>query len=266
VVGVSRPAVTQNIKELSKQLGVCLFHPHRKGVEPSSDAIAIYPTIKMVVDSLIEAEESVQVFNEESSAVIKIICTTNFAGYYLNEHIVNFSDKFPNIRFDIQNKSVDDALVALEKNKTHMVFSIIPSSKLSSLDFNHIEIERFPQSFFTTKTFAKKYNIGKSITEKEFDELKFIAIRTVHNYFDMIKSPEIFVDTQEMLLRLISKDIGVGFGIWEVARDVMGKEIAFQFNIDNKKPDDVVLICLHPPKQSITKAASTFVDLIKKGC
>ena len=71
ILGITRSAISHNMKELGNQLGVALFTPHSKGVEPTNDAIDIYPMIKSAVESITRAESHASASGSESRSTVK---------------------------------------------------------------------------------------------------------------------------------------------------------------------------------------------------
>ncbi|MCL2587434.1 MAG: LysR family transcriptional regulator [Firmicutes bacterium] len=263
LTGTTHSAVSQNLKELGKQLGVALFTPLPRGMEPSSYADSLYPTIRSAIDTIDGGEKNVRTFNENTDSVIKIICTTNFAGYYLTPYIAMFRDRYPNIKFDILNKSIDDAAEWLERGATHLVLSVVPLEKFPNFGFKQIELQSFPQTFFTTAEFAKANKIEETISKEKFNTLPFLALRTVGYFVKNIKEPDIVVDMQENIIQLVAKSAGVSFGILSVAKETLGEDILVGFEVEGHKPKDATLVCAYSAKIALPKAVSAFLTLLK---
>jgi len=253
LAGITHSAVSQNISALTKQLGVQLFHSQARGMVPTSYAESLYPIIKESMIRLDGAEDKIKNFTAESPGVIKIVCTTNFAGNYIAPHIVSFKKEYPNIDFDIFVKTnVDHALEMLEKGYAQLVLSIVPLDDMENL--NVIELERFEQSFFTTKAFADQNNIKDSVSKKQFEDLPLAALRTIHNFAD-VKQPDIVVDSQDIGFSILRENTVVGFGIWDVATKVMDNLV--KFKVEGIEPKDASLVCVHA--STLPKAAVGFV-------
>jgi len=262
ITGTTHSAVSQNLKELGRQLGVKLFHNQYRGMQPSGEAVGIYETVKNALDTLNLVDDRIKVFGKDSAGVIKIACTTNFAAYYLVPHIAKFRKEYANVQFDIFNVSTDDALAMLEKNQIDLVISIVPIE--DSKKFRVNKIESFFQTFFTTKKFAEDNNIKSVISLEEFSDLPFMALRTF-DYFldrDFIKEPDVIVDTQEMLIRLFLHDVGVSFGIWKAAEEVFKSNDVVKFSIDGITPKDAIISCISLAKQDQTQMTRAFTKLL----
>jgi len=258
MAGITHSAVSQNISALTKQMGLQLFHSQARGMMPTSYADVLYPIIKEAMNSLDGAEDKVKHFTKDSPGIIRIVCTTNFAGNYITPHILKFRNNFPNVAFEILNKNTEEALDMLEKGHAHIMLSVIPFEKIKG--FKVIELETFQQTFFTTRKFGETNNIKDTITISEFNKLPFIALRTLGNFIDSnkIKSPDISAETQEILAQVFTNDVAVTFGAWEIAKKVLGDSIV-RFNVSGITPQDATMVVAIPEKDS-PKAILKFVE------
>ena len=264
LLGLSRQAVGQNIRELEKQLSVRLFTGTNRGVKPTSEAVSLYARVKDGLDIILRAEEDIVGFNEQSSGLIKIATTTSFAGSYLDGKIIEFRSNYPNIRFDISIQSVPQSLVSLESGQVHIILSTIPLVSEKEYKFKQIELEKYEQCFNTTRTFAKANGMGKLLTQEEFNKLPLFAIRTIKHYVSNVREPDVVSDTQNIIANTIRTNSYVTFGIWDLVKKSLGDE-AFRFDVEGLKVAPLSLICAHQSEQALTQTVNAFIQFLMDG-
>jgi len=265
IAGITHSAVSQNLSVLSKQLGVKLFHPQVKGVVPTTDADALYPTIRRIIDDIDALENKVKVFSKDSIGTIKIVCTTNFASTYLTPAMAKFRRIYNNIQFVILNRQAKDALKLLEKRQVDLVLSVVPLNELEGdLELQQIEIESFPQSFYASKKFAEEHNLKDTISKERFNELPFMALSTFRHFIKDIKEPDILVDTQEILFHSKEENLGISFGISHSIEKKYQHGEMIRLKVDGITPKNAELTCTYLNITLLTKATSAFLEFLKK--
>jgi len=157
---VSRPAVSQNIKELNNQLGVTLFKAHPKGVEPTNEADILYRTISKVVGMIIDVESQI-------SGGLDTVSTAAhgwFAQVYIDGYVKEFRAQYPNVKLVLSHEVDFDLLKARKLD-----FIIDADFLFSDINFSTIDIfgKDVQGYFIASKDYAEKHGLLKPVTIDE---------------------------------------------------------------------------------------------------
>jgi DNA-binding transcriptional LysR family regulator len=167
MLDIAAPAVTYNIKQLEKQMGIKLFNAHKHGVDPTSDASAIYPMIETAIESLLKCNEQ---FNNPTSGTIKIGLTTLHASFFCVAFTTAFRKSYPDIKLEFYHHPQHDYLTMLENDEIEVAIHFQePRPSVVSAELMHKEM-----TFFTTKQFAAQHGLGDAITLEQIRTLPLV--------------------------------------------------------------------------------------------
>jgi len=263
IVGITRSAVGQNIKELQKQLNTLLFHSSKLGVEPTSDAIAVYPKIRGLVEALIETEESIQKFDEKSHAVVRLAFPSSFVNTRCMDYFQQFCNKYPNVRLELYEK---DGMALLEKKQIDLVMRF--DYYLKGSDVERIPLFKQELKFLVTKSFLEERGLGNKISRAQLAELPLIIRRDFIGEFERVVGfaikPKIITATNATTYSMAERGLGVGCYFYFKGDKVL-------------KSDEVVAIevigievsrlnCIAFNKSHLTKAAEVFLNGFVEFC
>lgn len=260
ILNITRTGVALNIKELSKQLGVQLFIPERRGVKPTNEATELYEQISHVFSTLKFAEQNIGDFGPKSRGVIRIACVTNFDSLFLHKAIVKFRKTYTYIKFEIYNRTLDESLRLLRMQDVDIVFSMVPVEASDTSDFNVKQIGSFKNTFFASSEFVTEHKLG-GVVNKELFLAQPLVLGTTHLYFipNDIK-PSIYVERQELQIGLVSQNAGIGMLIEDVL-DTLAPDKFVKIRIDGIHPQDAIISCIHQ-KNFLSKAGKEFLKLL----
>jgi len=162
ILGISRAAVGQNIKELGNQLGGALFNSHTKGVEPTAAADNLYNNIKGVVDSIYQAEKCFEVFTNKRKETVKIAISNTGAEVLLKEYMNHFLGNSPNIQLEIFKRENMDLY---QQKQLDIVIDLKES--VNKTDFKTIDLFSLSDAFVATKEFLGKHKIPRTLSLTE---------------------------------------------------------------------------------------------------
>ena len=216
ILYVSRSAISQNIKELSNQLGVTLFTAHSKGVSPTGDANNLYPVIKNAITSIVEAETNLQEFNSESSGTIRIAIPDEPIDNFLSNYLREFSAKYPKVCFDFYRFN---GLEKLEKGSIDFLFDY--SHKIIGDNLKTIEVCVLHGNLIASKLLLKKHGLSGKISKKDFLKLPIITYPTdplseFYKQIDPNAKPAVLkTDSSNLTYFLVKNGLGVGWYLKE---------------------------------------------------
>jgi len=136
MLGTSHSNVSQNLKQLSRQIGVRLFIPASHGVEPTSETVTLYPIIKDALESIRSVEQGLLSVTKDTHATIRISVSSQAILSFLEDFFTSFKQKFLNITFTTVEKTNSDAYTTLKNQQA----DIHIGAALSKEDIEHIEL------------------------------------------------------------------------------------------------------------------------------
>jgi len=209
---VSRSAVSQNIKELERQLGVRLFTSDYKGIAPTADGANFYTAIKNASTTIINAENELHAFTPDSTGTIRIALPDHVADFFLVDYIKHFCAKYPNVRFDILRHSGLDML-----HNGSVDFVIDMEYKLRADTLTTVKLFSLTDCFLANKQFLENHNLSQNITKEQLIKLPLISFTTdpwadFYKEIDPNAKPVIInSDSSSIVQLLVQKSIGIGW-------------------------------------------------------
>lgn len=260
---VSKAAVGQNIKALSDQAGAQLFNTHAKGVEPTSEAVAIYPEIKQAIQLLIQSEKNLQEFTKDTKAVVRLSIPSTLASFYLKDYFKRFSSDYPKVKFDFVG---GNSFALLEQKKIDFIINLDCSFK--DYDFKTIDLFMLHGCFIASRDYLTQNELGEKITKEKLLEQQLIAHH--EPWADLAKlnglqeEPFITAASTEFAYSMVKSDMGIGYyydelldrqndpGIVKVtAANIVLPQIKIVFGYNSKH--------LTKPAQAFVKGLQSFI-------
>lgn len=194
---ISQPTVSMQIKKLERHYNLKLFsRSGKKNIIPTKEADFLYPKCLNIVDIL---SSSFTEATKKSSFREKLIiaCSHTNAIYIAPKIIKNLTKEFRNIDFSIKMMNSTEVIKSLENNSSHIGFIEKP-----------IEAPNLTKNIF----------IEDELILAGDSQAKFWILREQESglrfYNDMylqennLSYPIIYVDNNEVLLKLLSEGIG----------------------------------------------------------
>ena len=219
---ISQPAVSHNIKELEKQLGVQLFYKKSNGMSTTSEADILYRYISSAFNSILKGELTISDMAGLKTGVVKIGIPSYLSVLYLSNIITEFRQKYPNVKIEIISKPIADLLFMLQTQNIDIVIDSEPiECEKTKIEIKYLA--SFSHCFFTTDKFynANPFcieainNSPLIITSQSSDE-----IRLLKNAVGNIKiNPIIEAGTTESIIKLVKENNGIGYAQEEYIKD-----------------------------------------------
>ena len=264
ILGATRSAISQNIKTLGDQLGMKLFTPHSKGVEPTSGAINIYPQIKSAVELIISAENSASKFREKSKAIIKMALSSTSAEVLVKDYLQEFCTKHPEIKLEISKLEGMDLLRQKQQD------FIITTRHHIHQSFRVINLYTTTLAFFAAKDFLKKHELQGTMSKNQLSKLPIIVRKggRAEKICKEICGEEIafLPEDVSMVYSMAKNSIGVGFLSKESLKMFSEKDNwdLVLLDVENVNIQPITYVCGYD--EHLTKTARTFVDGFSKFC
>jgi len=238
VIGKSTSSVSQSLKQLSGQLDVRLFHPHTRGMTPTSEAITFYPQAKQALDSFKQSIQSIKEFNAESEAVVRIIIPSSSLIVF-SPYFKEFIYKYPNTKIELTHRSNDDNFDQLMRGKVD--FAIGVNHFNERLNLKTIDLMETKTIFIVKRgvDVSTAPIIGTGAVEACTGMKPTIKTATVESTYSLVKN-------------------GAGIGLY------------FENLLNAQKPDDIEIVELEGVSlpttkiilgyKTLTRAAQAFID------
>lgn len=211
---ISQPAVSHNIKELEKQLGIQLFYKKANGMSSTNEADILYKYISSAFNSIWKGELTISDMAGLKTGVVKIGIPSYLTVLFLSDIITEFRAKYPNIKIEIVSKPVPDLINMLQTQNIDLVIDSQPiSTDRSKLEIKYLK--SFAHCFFTTDKFYTEKPLGIEninnlpliISSQNAEEIKLLKNSVV----GLKLNPIIESWTPESMLKLVREGNGVGF-------------------------------------------------------
>jgi len=262
LLNISHASISLNVKELSNQLGVKLFKPLPRGVEPTGHADKIYPVIKEAFDTIKRGEESLKDFDSETIGTIKVAIPSTLVTFFLKGYFKEFKKKFPNIRFEFFNRAKQENFDLLVKGKMDLIIDL--DHVCRRYDFMVTEIQTHKYVFVASKDFLREHNLSSNIIKETLAKLPIIGHREPLN--DLSRSlefdPYIVTATTEPVFYLAQEGIGIGYCVEEVVDSLNTNGNLVKLNVDDLKPTQFTY-SIGYKKSHITQVAQEFIKGLK---
>lgn len=211
---ISQPAVSHNIKELEKQLGIQLFYKKANGMCATNEAEILYKYISSAFNSIYKGELTISDMAGLKTGSVKIGSPSYISVLYLSDVITEFRKNHPNIKIEIISKpSVELYSMLLTQNIDIMVDCSPMKTEKSKLEVKLLT--SYSHCFFTTE----KFYSNKMLSSDNINNLPLVVtsqsseeIRLLKSAFPNIKiNPVIESWTTESMVDLVKKGNGVGY-------------------------------------------------------
>lgn len=211
---ISQPAVSHNIKELEKQLGIQLFYKKSNGVSATTEADTLYRYISSAFNTIWKGENLIFDMAGLKSGIVKIGIPSYLSVLYLSKILTEFRQIYPNIKIEIICKSSMELLNLLQTQN----IDILIDNQPISIEKNKIEV-KYLKSFSHCFVTTKKYYTDEKIIVEHINNFPLIIssqnseeIKILKNSIPEIKiNPIIEAGTTESMIKLVKDGNGVGY-------------------------------------------------------
>ena len=256
-------AISYNIKELERQLGVKLFIAHTRGVDPTPEAHemakVLFPTFALFKN----AESIVQDFHNLARGTVRISCTSIIGIRYLAKFATQFNSRYPNVKLHVIANNRVEGLRELNNHNVDIVVSYKAIIQADN-DYQKILLKKSTNSFFASKEFLKMHKLPQIITKEKLSELPVLLLSKSFNFVQQLEydlgvalNSQIEVSTQELLYQFILEGAGIGFGT-DDHLDVQNDQI-IKLNVQGYQPATTQIECIYN-ENVVNKAAEVFIQ------
>ena len=236
---ISQPAVSHNIKELEKQLGIQLFYKKANGMSTTSEAEILYKYISSAFNSIWKGELTISDMAGLKTGVVKIGAPANISVLYLSDIVSEFRQKYPNIKIEIVSKPMTELVGMLQTQN----IDILLDSQPISTDKAKTEV-KFLKSFSHCFITTDKYYTDKLVGVETINNLPLIVssqsaeeIKLLKNAISDIKiNPVIESWTTEAMIKFVKQGNGIGYTQEDYVKEELEAGTLKKFNLSFTPP------------------------------
>lgn len=117
----TQPGLSKWLKELEDDVGTPLFERHSRGLQPTETGLLLIAHAHRVVNEMERAEQNLASLQAGSSRTLAIGTSPASAPTFVPAAIMNFLEKYPHSRINIQEGTMNTLLEKLETGKLDLV-------------------------------------------------------------------------------------------------------------------------------------------------
>lgn len=265
---LSQPAISKSIKQLEEQLGGKLFNRTTKGMELTKEGKMVYRYVKQATDLIDMAEYRHSRLKNISTGLVNIGASDTICKGYLLPIIKCYHKLYPDIQFNITNRTSKETVNLLKTGKVDIGFVNLPV-----ID-NYLDIQpviKTEDIFVCDQAFIKK--IHHPLSFEELNEFPLIILETLSNSRQQVdkyvesKGAGLKPAIELGSLELVADFARIGYGIGLVTREFVTKDLEdgtlYEVPLADKLPErNIGLITLKDTNMSF--AAEKFVAMLNK--
>ncbi len=235
---ISQPAVSHNIKELEKQLGIQLFYKKANGMSATSEADILYKYISSAFNSIWKGELTISDMAGLKTGVVKVGVPSYIAVLYLADIITEFRQKSPNIKIEIVSKSMSDMIAMLQTQNLDIVIDSQPISADKKTEIKYLK--SYSHCFFSTDKYYSEKPLGVDnlsnlplvISSQNSEEIKLLKNATQSAKIN----PVIEAWTTEAVIKFVKEGNGVGYCQEDYIQEELKNGSLKKFNLNFALP------------------------------
>ena len=270
ILYISQPAISAAIKRLEEQLNLQLFKRNSKGIQLTEHGSELFFYVESIFNTLNTAERKLREDKNLNNGEVRIGVPTHIGIFLVDDLIKGFKEKYPGVKFYIENKSTQDMLNMLTKREIDIIIDSAPIFNTLD-DIEIVNLMEFDNCFVANDKYKKLSKKSVDFEELSKYQLLLSAKRT-SNRIDLERvvgkengnlslQPVIEVSTTEVMYDLVKKGLGIGyFTKMSIVDDIMsGKLFEIKINRDLPKTQ----ICMAYIPEFLTNANKQFVNYTK---
>ena len=262
---ISQSAISQCIRQLESELNAELFTRSRKGVELTKEGQVLFERVESAIQAIEQGEALLQKLQHLESGELIIAAGDTITSHYLLPYLEQFHETYPNIRIEMANSYSYHMIELVKEGKADLAFVNMPVSD------NEIFIE---PCFSVHDIFvcSSKHNLRKNYTWQEMSEEPLILLeensssrRFLNEKFreqGIELNPRFEIAAHDLLIRFASINLGVSCVVEEFSKESLDQGIVVPMNLTPPLPSRSIG-CAYKRNSQLSKAAQTFLDLIK---
>lgn len=264
---ISQPAISRAVKDLENQLGKQLFIRESKSVKLTESGEKLMEYVQKAFNNIIMAERAITENKEEISGEIRIGIYSHISLIMLPNFIKCFTEKYPDVRFDILTISNIEAKEKLNSRELDFIILQYPIFIDEGIYTEEIVCE-LENCFFANK---KYYDLFVNDTN---DLVQYPLILPFRGYNDINSLEELFKQKKKVLetdlrvyalelrAKLAVEGLGIGWGLRKSVEEYFNNKTLYELPIEFACPTTKYSIAYDD--RYLSKTSKIFLNEFKK--
>lgn len=263
---ITQSAVSQSIKSLEKQLGVTLFYRKARNIQLTSEGELLFSYTQQAFNFLKAAEGKLQEIEGLRAGEIKIGVSDSICKYFIMPYIEKFGKLYPKVAIKVINRTTPQLLEVLKSGLVDIAITTLP---VNNKIFTSTPFIRVNDIFVASNKFSHLQN--KKIELKELMQYPLVMLpsesstrKTIDTFFsnhDLVCSPEIELESLELLIEFAKIGTGIAYVLKESALDLIINKQLFEIKLNEPLPSREIGI-VKMKNVVLSKAVNTFIDIL----
>lgn len=263
---MTQPAVSQAMKQLERELEARLFHRTPKGVSLTNEGNLLFEYVHSSLNLIDAGEEKMQEFKNLTFGELKIGVGDTISRHFLLPYLEDFHNKYPSIKFKIENGTTLELLSILKAGEVDIVFCNFP------LDDPALEL--IPcMDIQDTFVCGEKYKsiLSKSLDWEDLTKLPLIFLepnsnsrRYVEHFLlsrGILLEPEFELGSHDLLLDFAKINLGIACVTREFSVDYLKRGLVHELQLAEEIPKRTIGVC-YLKSVPLSRASKRFVELV----
>ncbi len=263
---ITQSAVSQSIKSLEKQLGVNLFYRKSRNIQLTSEGELLFSYAGQAFNFLKAAEDKLQEIEGLRAGEIRIGVSDSICKYFIMPYIEQFGRLYPKVAIKVINRTTPQLLDVLKSGLVDIAISTLPVNKEVFISVPFIRVNDI---FVASKKFAQLQNREIELTELIKYPLVMLpsesstrkSIDAYFNSHNLVCSPEIELESLELLVEFAKIGTGIAYVLKESALDLIENKELFEIHLKEALPTREIGI-VKMKNVVLSKAVNTFIDIL----
>lgn len=270
---VTQPTISYSIKQLETNLNTKLFYRTPNGAKLTSDGIELLDYVEKSFNLLTTGERNLIDSKNFEHGKISIGVQSHIGKFFLFPFVEKFHKQYPNIEINIISRNTEEMIEFLENNNIDFMIDTSPIDTV----YNNLKIVPllYLENCFITNN---KEDTGiKTVNElNEYNLILPVKRSTPRKQLDSVCAqhqteliPFMTIETTEMLIDAVKKNMGVGYVIRQAVENELREGKLFEIKVNEELPVlklNVVYIeeyLTHIPKKFIKDIRNTYKEYMK---
>ena len=261
---ITQPSISYAIKQLETNLETKLFYRIPSGVKLTLEGKELLNYVERSYNLLISGERNLRESQNFTHGRVSIGVQSHIGKFFLFPLVEKFHKEYPNIKINIISRNTEQMIEALENNNIDFMLDTSPIESI----YNNLEIHPLLD---LENCFISKNKISKEMSLEDLNDYKLIlpvkrsTPRKQLDYIckkaDVELMPFMTIETTEMLIDSIKKDMGIGYVLRKAVNKELRQNELFEIKLKEKLPTLTLNIVY--VSEYLTNIPQTFIAKIK---
>lgn len=266
---MTQPAVSQAIMALERELDIRLFNRTPKGVSLTNEGTLLFEYINSAMNLIKLGEEKILEFQNLAIGELKIGVGDTISKYFLVPFLEKFHNKYPNIKFKINNSTTLELCELLKSGDIDIAICNLPIEDPSIESSSCFEVgdificgEKFKRLSRESIEFSEICKYPLIFLEPNSNSRKYVEKFLLSKGVKI--SPEFELGSYDLLLEFAKINLGVACVVKEFTKEYLDEGTIYQVKLKEDIPRRSIGIC-HLKSVPMSIASTKFVEIINNG-